>query len=309
MIRFSKYLPIYLIISTAIIVPGLFSLFQFGLRPSVDFTGGSRLRLGPKEASDSGEITRLAQKIKDYFEKQKRSYQAISADGALVTLRAEEMSEGNKNELLKDLNKNVALVGEVSFETLGPTLGKELIFKTIVGVVLALLLISFYIVYQFRDRLFGLGAILATLHDTLVILGVFSLLGKFFGVEVDTLFVTAVLTVLSFSVHDTIVVFDRIREKVRESGFAFSQISVAQTQNFIDEAVNETLVRSFNNSLTVVFVLLALVVLGGETIRIFALALLVGTVSGTYSSSFVAVPLLLVFKKLTARSGRETREK
>jgi preprotein translocase subunit SecF len=171
-------------------------------------------------------------------------------------------------------------------------------------VVLASLLIAIYIIYQFKDRLFGICALLATVHDSLVILGTFSLLGHFFGIEVDTLFVTAVLTVLSFSVHDTIVVYDRIREKIRLSGVAFSGLSVPELESVVDSATNETLVRSLNNSLTVIFMLTALSILGGDSIRWFAAALLIGTISGSYSSPFVAGPLLIVFKRLQNRLAK-----
>jgi len=164
----------------------------------------------------------------------------------------------------------------------------------VVAVVLAALLIMTYIIYQFHDRLFGLSAIAAMLHDTLVILGVFSLLGHFLGIEVDTLYVTAVLTILSFSTHDTVVVYDRIRELLA----AFPSKPFSEVVNL---ALNETAVRSLNNSLTIVFMLLALVLLGGGSIRIFAIALLVGTISGAYSSMFTASPILVVWYEFLSR--------
>ncbi|OGC61225.1 hypothetical protein A2890_00820 [candidate division WWE3 bacterium RIFCSPLOWO2_01_FULL_53_14] len=142
---------------------------------------------------------------------------------------------------------------------------------------------------------YGAAAILAMLHDTLVLFGVFSLLGRFAGVEVGTLFVIAVLTTLSFSVHDTIVVFDRIRE--------IRRISNMDLEEAVDQAVGETLVRSLNNSLTIVFMLLALFVLGGESLKWFVFALLVGTISGTYSSTFNAAPLLIIWRRLSVKYG------
>ncbi len=312
MIRFMRYKLLYLIISGFVILPGLYSLLTFGLKPSIDFTGGSRLELSlkgrqEKEASASAKTAEASVsaspdsnwvgKVKNYFEDNKIEYENISLDNGALVIRLKEISEARKNELVAKLSQSVTPFKEKRFETLGPLLGRELIYKTIIGVILAYSFITFYITYQFKDRLFGLSAILATLHDSLVILGIFSWLGKFWGVEVDTLFVTAVLTTLSFSVHDTIVVYDRIREKIKNLGVKMSDLSVLDLETVIDSATNETLVRSLNNSLTVVFMLTALFVLGGQTIRWFALALLIGTISGTYSSPFVAGPFLILFKK------------
>ncbi|MDP1710321.1 MAG: protein translocase subunit SecF, partial [candidate division WWE3 bacterium] len=180
---------------------------------------------------------------------------------------------------------------ELRFETLGPRLGSELLRKSAVAVALAILVLFSYIAYRFRHWLFGAAAILAVFHDTLVLLGVFSLLGYFRQIPIDTLFVTAVLTTLSFSVHDTIVVFDRIREIRRRSELSLEEA--------VNQAVGETLVRSLNNSLTIAFMLVALLALGGETLRYFVLALLVGTITGTYSSTFNAAPLLLVLSRFS----------
>ena len=126
------------------------------------------------------------------------------------------------------------------------------------------------------------------LHDTIILIGSFSIFGKFFGVEIDTLFVTAVLTTLSFSVHYTIVVFDRIRESLKQS-------PNSRPVDVVNKAVTQTLSRSINNSMTIIFMLTALSLLGGVSIKWFSVALLIGTITGTYSSTFVAVPLLLVF--------------
>lgn len=319
MIRFMKYKVIYLIISSLVIVPGFISLVLFGLKPGIDFTGGTELGLRPvptasksgapislKEATLSANLSEASvsayiKPIKDLFDTNKISYDTIRFSNSGITIRTKEIDETRKNELVSMISKSVVPVFEYRFETLGPLLGQELIFKTIVGVVLASLLIAAYIIYQFKDRLFGICAVLATVHDSLVILGIFSLLGHFFGVEVDTLFVTAVLTVLSFSVHDTIVVYDRIREKIKLSGIKFATMTALDLEMVVDSATNETLVRSINNSLTIVFMLTALSILGGASTKWFTIALLAGTVSGVYSSPFVAGPLLIVFKRLQNR--------
>jgi preprotein translocase subunit SecF len=142
---------------------------------------------------------------------------------------------------------------------------------------------------RFKDISFGAGAVLAMFHDTFILVGSFSILGHFFGAELDSLFVTALLTTLSSSVHDTVVTFDRIRELKRQS-FQKDWVSLA------NEAITETLTRSINNSMTIIFMLTSLVLLGGASTRWFATALLIGVVCGTYSSIGVAIPLVLFFK-------------
>jgi len=186
------------------------------------------------------------------------------------------------------------LVEEVRYETVGPVLGRELLVKTLVAVALSAGGIMLYVAYRFKEMRYGVCAVLAMFHDMLVLIGTFSLLGYFLHVEVDVLFVTAVLTILSFSVHDTIVVYDRIRElRRKERGLTYVEM--------IDTAVTETLSRSLNNSLTIIFMLLALWLLGGETIRWFVFALLIGTITGTYSSTFTAAPLLVIWDSLHSR--------
>ena len=157
--------------------------------------------------------------------------------------------------------------------------------KTGVAVGLAVVGILLYVAWAFKNMRYGVSAIIALTHDVLVVIGTFAILGKFMSVEVDSLFVTAVLTTMSFSVHDTIVVFHRIRElQHRKAGSSF--------KDQINLALTETMGRSLNNSLTIIFMLLALFLMGGETVRWFVFALLVGTISGTYSSPFVATPIL-----------------
>jgi len=155
--------------------------------------------------------------------------------------------------------------------------------------------ILLYVAWAFKNIRYGISAIIALFHDVLVVIGIFSLLGHFYNVEVDALFVTAVLTTMSFSVHDTIVVFDRIRESLRREKLPFDVT--------INKALTETMTRSINNSMTIMFMLLALVLLGGETIKWFAVALLIGTVSGTYSSPFVATPVLWMLNRKNIRAA------
>jgi preprotein translocase subunit SecF len=190
---------------------------------------------------------------------------------------------------------------ELRRETIGPTIGAELLRKAVIALLVAAVTIVFYIAWAFRkvpsptsSWRFGLSAIVALLHDVLIVVGLFSILGHFFAVEVDALFVTALLTVIGFSVHDTIVVFDRIRENLtRGVSTSFSEVA--------NHSIIQTLSRSLNTSVTVVFVLLAVLLFGGASIRWFVVALLVGIIAGTYSSIFNATPVLVMWHEWSNR--------
>jgi len=284
MINFMRFRKIFFLISALVILPGAVSLFLFGLQPSIDFTGGTLWELRG-EFSDG--------EIRGVFERRGLSFEIQSSGESQLLIKTVPLESDLHQDLLAELREEVGEIEEVRFETLGPRLGAELLRKALLAVALASLTILSYIAYRFRNFAYGAVAILAMLHDTAVLLGVFSILGVAAGVEVGTLFVTAVLTTLSFSVHDTIVVFDRIREIRSRSGLGFEEA--------VNQAVAETLVRSLNNSLTIIFMLAALFFLGGETLRWFVFALLVGTVSGTYSSTFTAAPLLIVWENVSRK--------
>jgi len=163
--------------------------------------------------------------------------------------------------------------------------------KTAIAAAIAIVGILLYVAYAFRNFNFALAAIVALFHDALVVVGLYSALSYFFGAELDTLFVTALLTTMSFSVHDTIVVFDQIRDYRKRFG-------KGNIEEFANKALTDTMVRSLNNSFTIMFMLLALVLLGGTTIRFFAVTLLIGTITGTYSSPFVATPVAVWLEKV-----------
>jgi len=289
--NFTKYLNLYFIISALVILPGLYSLFRFGLKPAIDFTGGSIIEVRIKNNESAAEKNK--EKINNFLS----DIDEIELDSIQVgrennfTLKLKPIDEAKKEEILNKLNKEYVEVEELRFETVGPVLGRELIRKTLLAVVLAAGFILAYVAYQFKDKKYGICAVLAMFHDSLVILGIFSLLGHFWGVEVDTLFVTALLTSLSFSVHDTVVVYDRIRETIKNH-------PKADFEDVVNKALSETMSRSVNNSLTIIFMLTCLYLLGGQSIKWFVFALLIGTISGTYSSPFVATPLLVVWERI-----------
>lgn len=287
-----KYRWLYFTISALVLIPGIISLVLFGLKPSIDFTGGTLLEI----KFPNYRLPISNDEFEEIFGHQEIVLNSIQATGTGTYLLRLPPTEKNQVDTLKAslADRFGEIPEEVRLETVGPVLGAELLRKTLMAVFLAASAILAYVAWQFKDKRFGLAAIFAMFHDTLIILGIFSLLGRFFSVEVDTLFVTAVLTILSFSVHDTVVVFDRIRESQK-------QYRSADLGFLVDKAVSETLVRSLNNSLTIIFMLVALLLLGGESIRWFVVALLVGTIAGTYSSTFTAAPLLVVWDKLKSK--------
>jgi preprotein translocase subunit SecF len=263
-------------------------LIRFGLKPAIDFTGGSLVEYRLERPVTGVEVE---EKLKAFPVKSVQT-----TDNKSLLLRLTALDQGEAEKIKTILKESLGQeVEEMRLETVGPMLGRELLIKTLVGVAIAAGFILVYVARQFKETRFGVCALLAMFHDTLVLVGSFAILGQVAGVEVDTLFVTAVLTVLSFSVHDTVVVYDRIREL----GRLYPKL---EFEGLADKAVTETMIRSLNNSLTIIFMLVALVLLGGETIRWFVLALLIGTVSGTYSSAFTAVPLLVTWQKWKSRS-------
>lgn len=282
-----KYYWLYFLISLSVIIPGVYSLIRFGLNPAIDFTGGSTIVWTvTKELSDE-DLRAALDSVGAELRDQKRS-------GTTLTLATTPLESSAYTALRADTRIQNAGITELTYETVGPSLGAELIEKTVFGISLSALLIMLYVAYRFKSIRYGVSAILAMFHDSLVLVGTFSLLGHYAGVEVDTLFVTALLTILSFSVHDTIVVYDRIRElKKHYSYLSFYEI--------VNRSVVETMGRSLNNSLTIIFMLLAMYLLGGDSIRWFIFALLIGTISGTYSSTFTAAPLLILWDKLANR--------
>ncbi len=210
-----------------------------------------------------------------------------SASPAAPTGNTKIPTEGKLGEVAVALQEELGPIAEQrSLTTIGAVVSSDLISQALILIVVGSLGIMAWITYRFRDWKFGVTALISLLHDVLVVVGVFAILGTFFHVEIDALFVTAMLTVIGFSVHDTIVVFDRVREnKARHAGEPFPDI--------VNHSILQTFGRSIMTSLTVVITLLALLLFGGSAISDFILALLIGIISGTYSSIFVAAPLLV----------------
>lgn len=284
-LNFLKYKYFYFIFSLLLIAFSIFGILNYKLNLSVEFTGGSNIEYQIENDFDTNKIYEtLSNKNIEVL-----SIQRIGEKNILIKKNYTENLE--REEILNSLRENNFDVVEVSFENVGPTIGQELIKKTVYALIISSIGISIWVTMQFKKINYGASAILAMLHDSFILIGLFSWFGKFYGAQIDFLIVTAILTTLSFSVHDTIVVFDRIRELNKKS------IS-KDIEEIANRAVSETMRRSISNSMTIAIMLLFLSVLGGETIKWFAIALLGGTILGTYSSPFIAVPLLVVSFKL-----------
>lgn len=280
----------------------LLSLAVWGLKPGLDFTGGSFLEVAITSANKI-EAQDLSVKIQEQMPDIGEVRVQPTETGFI--LRTKNLSEDEHQKVLSSLQEihgidvdGSVVVEEKRFESVGPMIGAELKNKSIWALSLASLAIILYIAWSFRkvSKLvaswkYGVGAVVALLHDLIIVIGAFAILGHFLSYEIDLLFITALLTILGFSVHDTIVVYDRTRENlIRNPQKTFEET--------VNKAINETMHRSINTSLTVFMVLLALYLLGGDSTKNFVLALLIGVVFGTYSSIFIASTLLIVWQKI-----------
>lgn len=290
MINWMKFRWLYFFISSVVILSGMYSLVRYGVKFGVEFTGGTLTEYKLKNSIDQPVLEKL-------FEDQGIELSSVQKTGSgSYILKFGIISNDQRNAVKSSLEEVSGGVEELRFESVGPVAGKELIKKTVYGLVVAAGGILFWVALQFKSIKFGISAVLAMIHDSLVTVGMFSIFGHLWGAEIDLLFVTAILTILSFSVHDTIVLYDRIRESKKFFG--------EDLLGLANRAVSETMVRSLNNTFVVVFMMIALLLLGGETIRWFIAALLIGTITGAYSSPFVAVPILVTWDEILNKSKK-----
>ncbi len=282
MIRFTKYRKIYFAFSGILILASLVFLLVFGLRPGIDFTGGSIMEIEFQERPSNKEIKESLSQLDlgDLY------VQTTEEKG--VILRMKDISEETHQKILSQFEE----AEEKRFELIGPVIGEELKEKTKIVVILALLAMIIYIALAFRriqrplkSWKYGVVSVLTLCHDILIPLGVFSLLGRYYNVEITIPVITALLAVLGYSINNSVVVFDRIRENLFRRGETFEET--------VDISLNQTLSRQINTSLTTLFVSLAILFFGGATLHFFALALVLGILAGTYSSIFIAAPLLV----------------
>lgn len=282
---------LFFLISLIVIVPGVLALIFWKLPLAIDFTGGSMLEIQFPAGTTAPQPADI---IAVYDGLNVQDPQVQSSDQGVFVIRSKEIPEETKTQIVNEINtKFNTQVILLRFDTVGPSIGKEVATRAAGAVGAAALAILIYITFAFRGVphafRFGTSAVIAMLHDILVVVGIEAILCHFLGWEVDSLFLTALLTVIGFSVHDTIVVFDRIRENsniYRKLPF----------ETVVNHSVVQTMDRSINTSLTVMLTLLALTLFGGVTIRHFVLILLIGVFSGTYSSIFNASPILVVWE-------------
>jgi preprotein translocase subunit SecF len=285
----------YFLLSLIIIVPGAISLATAGLKLGTDFTGGTEFTISIPKSGESNNVAKLVGEVvggvnfvqaelaqkscpKDCRYIARTKYATIKQDRALDA-KVKAAYHGAK--------------GIVEYSTVSGTIASSLTQQAIIAVAAAAVAILLYISFAFRNApnpfRFGIAALVAMLHDILVVLGIFSILGALLNVEVDAPFVTAMLTIIGFSVHDTIVIFDRIRENLgRRTGEPFELV--------VNHSILQSFVRSINTSFTVVLTLLAIFLFTGQSIRFFVLAMLIGIISGTYSSIFNASQVLVVWQ-------------
>jgi preprotein translocase subunit SecF len=293
--NFTKYSAVYYIISGILIIASIASLFMFGLKFGIEFAGGSNMQVEFQNARPSNEAIQSSLKI---FNLGEIIIQPTGIKGAILQFKG--VDEATHQKILAELNK-AAPVQEKSFQYIGPSVGQELRNKTQLAILLALAAITLYIAFAFRkvskpvsSWKYGVTSLIALFHDVLIPLGIFSILGKLYNVEITIPIVAALLTILGFSVHDTIVIFDRIRENILRKG-------MGDFEETVNGSLTQTLGRSISTVVTVEIVLLFLYFLGGDTLKYFSLALIIGITSGAYSSIFIASPLLVSWYKWSAR--------
>lgn len=286
-INFLKFKKIYFAFSGTLILASIICLIVFGLNPGIDFTGGSILEIEyQKERIPNQEIKEELAGL------DLGAYYLQPSGEKGVIIRMKDIDEETHQEVVQRLSENNE-VEERRFESIGPTIGQELKQKTKLLVVISLFAIVLYIALAFRrvqrpipSWQYGIASLIALFHDVLIPIGVFSVLGKFSGVQITIPVVTALLTVLGYSINNTVVVFDRIRENlIRRVGATFEET--------VNKSLNQSLTRCLNTSLTTLLVLVAIFFWGGATLEYFALALIIGIIAGTYSSMFLASPILV----------------
>lgn len=354
-----KNKKLFFIFSAALVVVSLLSWIAWGLKPGIDFTGGSLMEIQFKERPSNDKIkeslkdfnlgdlsvqqagsnraiirfknideathyemiTKLKKdfqnnKQEDAGKKQVENSETQKQDGAenniVVTDESGNVIKGVSVSAVDESGEAISIdesvfnedsgeyVSELRFDSIGASAGQELRAKSYKAILYVVIAIIFYVAWAFRkvsrpvsSWKYGVVAVIALIHDISITIGVFVFLGHFFGAEVNTSFIAALLTILGYSVNDTIVVFDRIRENLHRYHENFDET--------VNDSINETIVRSLNTSLTTIIALLAVYFFGGETIKDFALALIVGITFGTYSSIFIASPLLVTWHKISER--------
>lgn len=286
---------IWFTISLALLLPGIIALLMGWMKPGLDFVGGTSMDLKFNKTASVEQV----RKVLDETDKNLYHDAIIQPSENIINIKAKSIDNTQQTVLFDNLKKDLGSFVTERVEVVGPTVGKELLTNSMLGFGLVIVGIICYLSFQFRYD-YAICAIIALVHDVLFLVGTFALFGKLFGTEIDSLFVTAALTVAGFSVHDTIVVYDRIRENSRKAKRGTPLAEIA------NDSLNQTMTRSINTSLSVLITLLFLYLFGGSTIKDFVLAMLIGIAAGTYSSIFVASPLLVTWRQIEDKASGKT---
>ncbi|MDP3954586.1 MAG: protein translocase subunit SecF [bacterium] len=285
---------IFFFISVFLVVVSIMVALVFGLPLGADFKGGSVMEI--KFNGDRPGLADIKETIISVSGINDASVVFTESDGAIA--RFNEVNETMHQEVLTALSEKFGDVEEERFDSIGPLVGSELKSKSVTAIILVLLAIIIYIAFVFRRLsnvlspwVMGLGAMGALVHDIIIPVGIFAILGKYIGIEINAIFIAAILTILGYSVSDTVVVYDRVRENILRFG---SRDDFSLT---VHKSVMQTLSRSINTTLTTILSLVAIYFFGGQTLKFFSLALIIGIVAGSYSSIFVAAPILIWLNK------------
>jgi len=285
----SQYSRLWFSFSGVLIILSFVAIGIWGLRPGIDFVGGSILEVKGNNVAVISLREALQKSGQQNIEVQTTGNQTIQA-------RMGQISEDGHTKLLADLKKTFPDIEELRFDSVGPIFSRSLLTKSILAIILSSLGILIYLAFVFNKSsavvsswAFGSFAVVALIHDVIIIAGFFAVYAHFFSASADSLFVTAILTVIGFSVHDTIVIYNRVKSNLRVLRMPFNEL--------VDLSVLETFTRSVNTSVTTLLVLLSLLFFGGSTIRPFVATLCFGIVIGSYSSIFIAAPLLVSWQE------------
>ncbi len=287
-----RYKIFFISLSATLVALGIASLVAFGINPGIEFTGGSLAEISYPEGRPEIETLQMSLNNASY------DYVTVLPTGDNgVFLKSRDLTEEERSSIFGVMTLGgEAPIKEESFTSIGPSLGKELATKTLWALLLVMVVIALFVAYAFRhvskpvsSWRYGMVVIVSLLHDVVVTAGIFAIISHFTGGSADSLFVVALLTVLGLSINDTIVVFDRIRENLKNYG-------KETFDNIVGDSITQTFARSINTSLSTVIVLVALVIFGPDTTRMFAITLAIGMIIGTYSSIFLASPLLVLMK-------------
>lgn len=283
---------LWFVISGALVVAAFVAIAVYGLNFGIDFVGGSLLEVTASETATVEEVKHAVEQS---------GFEAVvqSSGEHQFLMRLETLSREDHDKIITDLNTAVGPVTELHFQSIGPVIGETLKQKTFTAVILTLVLILLYVAWSFRAVSKPVSSwkyatlVMATaIHDVIIPLGAFAVLGHFYGYQVDTAFIAAMLTIMGYSINDTIVVFDRTRENLTQARHRDEPFA-----DVVNKSVNQTFARSINSSMTPLLAMLAVLIFGGETIRPFAMAIVIGIVAGTYSSIFIASPLLVAWNR------------